>query len=75
MGSLVDGFTNSLAMISQSLEDIRQEHRDRACKKICRQELIGIASQIQKLSDNMRQCWQLGAAAEPVTMAKEQRFH
>ena len=26
MGSLVDGFTNSLAMISQSLEDIRQEH-------------------------------------------------
>ena len=74
MGSLVEGFTNSLAMISQSLEDIRQEHLRNMAESLS-EELTGMASQIQKLSDNMRRCWQLGGAAEPVTIAKEQRFH
>ena len=74
MGSLVEGFTSSLAMISQSLEDMRQEHLENMAERLS-EELFSIASQIQNLSDKMRQCWQLGTAGEPVSMAKEQRFH
>jgi len=38
-------------------------------------ELCSVASQVRNLSEKMRQCWQLGTAGEPVSMAKELRFH
>ena len=74
MGSLVEGFASSLAMISQSLEDMRQEHL-KDMEEGLSAELFSMASQVQNLSEKMRQCWQLGRAGEPVSMAKEQRFH
>jgi DNA-binding response OmpR family regulator len=74
MGSLVEGFAGSLAMISQSLEDMRQEHLEDMQEGLSA-ELCSVASQVRNLSEKMRQCWQLGTAGEPVSMAKEQRFH
>jgi DNA-binding response OmpR family regulator len=73
MGSLVDGFTDSLTMISQSLNDIRQEHRE-GMEDSLSEELLEIAAQVNKLSENMRQCWHLGGA-DPVSRSKPPRFH
>jgi DNA-binding response OmpR family regulator len=74
MGSIVDGFTNSLAMISQSLEDIRQEHLN-GMEESLSAELSGFAVQINKLSDSLRRCWRSGSPTEPVSPAKISRFH
>ncbi len=74
MGSLVDGFTNSLAMISQSLEDIRQEHREGMQENLS-EELSGIALQVDKLRESLRGCWNFGKAPEPGTIAQTPRFH
>lgn len=71
IGSLVDGFTDSLAMISQSLEEIRQEHLDDMAESLS-EELSGIAAQVLKLGDNLRQGWRFGAG-EPT--ATPRRFH
>jgi PleD family two-component response regulator len=74
MGFLVDGFTNSLAMISQSLEDIRQEHREGMQENLSA-ELSGIALQVAKLSESLRQGWNFGKAPDSGTIAKTFRFH
>jgi DNA-binding response OmpR family regulator len=73
IGSLVDGFTNSLAMISQSLEEIRQDHLE-GMEESLSEELSGIAAQVRKLGDNLRQGWRLGVT-EPASGAKPRRFH
>ncbi len=64
MGSLVDGFTNSLAMISQSLEDIRQEHRDGMQENLSA-ELGGIAMQVANLKESLRQVLEFWQSAGP----------
>jgi len=75
IGSLVDRFTDSLAMISQSLEDIRQEHREGMAAELS-DDLFSMASLVQNLSDNMRQCWHF-EADEPALRdtAQARRFH
>jgi DNA-binding response OmpR family regulator len=74
MGSLVDGFTNSLGLISQSLEDIRQAHREGMTENLS-VELTDIALQIDNLSESLRCCWQCGKAQEPTSASRAPRFH
>jgi CheY-like chemotaxis protein len=74
ISSLVEGFSGSLEMIAQSLEEVRQEHRQDMEEGLSA-ELCSIASQVQNLSDKIRQYRQLGTAAEPGSRAKEKRLH
>lgn len=74
MGSLVEGFTRSLALISQSLEDIRQRHQKDRGESLAA-ELLCLAGQIQKLGEIMQRCRQLGAVAEPAGVSPGKRLH
>ncbi len=75
IGSLVDRFTDSLSMISQSLEQIRQEHREGMTTHLS-DELFSMAAQVQALSDNMHQCWHFDAPdPAPDSLAQSRRFH
>jgi DNA-binding response OmpR family regulator len=74
IGSLVDGFTNSLALISQSLEVIRQEY-NHDMKEHLSDELGSIALQIDTLSENLRRCWDFGKIPESAISAPNPRFH
>ena len=73
IGSLVDRFTDSLSMISQSLEDIRQEHREDMAADLS-DDLMAMAALVQTLSDNMRQCWHF-KAEEPESKSQTRSFH
>jgi DNA-binding response OmpR family regulator len=74
MGSLVAGFTNSLALISQSLEDIRQEHREGMAENLSA-DLGDIALQIDQLGENLRRCWNFGKIPDSAASAPNSRFH
>jgi DNA-binding response OmpR family regulator len=74
MDSLVEGFTSSLAKISQSLAEIRQNHLTGLGKNLS-EELLDLAAKVQNLSDNMRHCWQSGETAEPGAASIEKSLH
>jgi hypothetical protein len=72
---LVDRLTDSLTMISKSLEDIRQEHQEGMAADLS-EVLMAMAAIVQTLSDNMHQCWHLKAEKPPSGhRAQSQRFH
>lgn len=75
MASLVDLLTDSLSMISQSLEDIRQEHQEGMAADLS-DDLMAMAAMVQTLSDNMHQGWHW-KAEKPRSghRAQSQRFH
>lgn len=73
IGSLVDRFTASLAVISQSLEDLRQEYREGMAARLSA-ELHAIAARVQFLSDSLRHCWHF-QADEPPAGDHSRSFH
>ncbi len=75
IASLVDRLTDSLSMISQSLEDIRQEHQEGMAADLL-DDLMAMAAIVQTLSDNMHQYWHWKAEKPPSGHGgQSQRFH
>ncbi len=73
ISSLVDRFTETLALIAQSLADLRQEYRHGLPPGLA-VELASLAAQVQKLSDSLRQGWHFQADDTP-DRAQSRRFH
>lgn len=75
IGSLVDRFTDSLSMISQSLEDLRQQHREGMATELA-DDLFSMAALVQNLSDNMRRCWHFDPPESvSADTGRSRRFH
>lgn len=75
MASIVDRLTDSLSMISQSLEDIRQEHQAGMAADLS-DDLMAMAAIVQTLRDNIHQYWHWKAKKPPSGhRAQSKRFH
>lgn len=71
---LVDRFTESLAAISKSLEEIRQSHREGMATELSA-DLLALTANIQYLSDKIRQVWHFQSDEATSSSGQPLSFH